>query len=154
DHLTSALLERLLANGRPDGVLLALHGAMVTEQDADPDGDLVRRVVAAVGPGVPIVVTVDFHANLSDPTTDGVEAVIAYDTYPHVDMFERGQEAGDVLARAPEKGRPRALCHPQLPLLTAPQTQYTPVPPMRGIIQRVLPPAADQGRPGSVPPRV
>jgi len=152
DHLTSALLERLLANGRPDGVLLALHGAMVTEQDADPDGDLVRRVVAAVGPGVPIVVTVDFHANLSDPTTDGVEAVIAYDTYPHVDMFERGQEAVDVLARALEKGRRRALIHRKLPLLTAPQTQYTAVPPMREIMQRVLDLAADEGVQVSVTP--
>src|SRR5262249_57714677 len=128
DHLTSALLERLLANGRPDGVLLALHGAMVTEQDADPDGDLVRRVVAAVGPGVPIVVTVDFHANLSDPTTDGVEAVIAYDTYPHVDMFERGQEAVDVLARALEKGRPRAFVHRKLPPPPPPQPPFPPIP--------------------------
>src|SRR5262249_60186530 len=101
DHLTSALLERLLANGRPDGVLLALHGAMVTEQDADPDGDLVRRVVAAVGPGVPIVVTVDFHANLRDPTTDGVEAVIPYATHPPMGRFGAGHEAGELRGEAP-----------------------------------------------------
>jgi len=152
DHLTSALLERLFANGRPDGVLLALHGAMVTEQDADPDGDLVRRVVAAVGPGVPIVVTVDFHANLSDPTTEGVEAVIAYDTYPHVDMFERGQEAVDVLASALEKGRRRVVIHRKLPLMTAPQTQYTAGPPMWEIMQRVADLEADEGVQVSVTP--
>src|SRR5262249_21713926 len=71
DHLTSALLERLLENGRPDGILLTLHGAMVAEHDADPDGELVERVVAAVGPDVPVVVTVAFHADLTAPIAHG-----------------------------------------------------------------------------------
>src|SRR5262249_37286527 len=129
ESLSSALLERLFAEGRPDGVLLALHGAMAAEYDGDPDGALVRRVVAAGGEDVPIVVTVDLHANVSDLMTCGVEAVIAYDTYPHVDMYERGREAVEVLADVLQKGR-RAVHHRKLPLLTAPQTQHTSSGPM------------------------
>lgn len=152
DHLTSALLERLFANERPDGVLLALHGAMVAEHHADPDGELVNTVVAAVGPDVPVVVTVDFHANLSDLIAQGVEAVIAYDTYPHVDMFDRGQEAVEVLAEALGKRRRRAVIHRKLPLLTAPQTQYTAARPMQEIMQRVRELEADEGVQVSVAP--
>lgn len=151
ERLSSALLERLFAEGMPDGILLALHGAMVTEHNGDPDGALVRRVVAAAGANVPIVVTVDLHANLSDLMASGVEAVIAYDTYPHIDMFERGSEAVEVLADVLQKGR-RAVHHRKLPLLTAPQTQGTSSGPMREIVQRMLQLEAAEGVQLSVTP--
>src|SRR5438094_2701887 len=64
-----AVQERMLADiataGRLDGVLLDLHCAMVPEGLDDGEGDLITAVRAAVGPSVPITVTLDFHGNLS-----------------------------------------------------------------------------------------
>src|SRR5262249_48525292 len=95
--------------------------------------------------------TVDLHANVSDLMTSGVEAVIAYDTYPHVDMYERGREAVEVLADVLQKGR-RAGHHRKLPLLTAPQTQHTSSGPLRETVQRMRELEAAEGVQLSVTP--
>lgn len=129
----SKLREEILGGidrGKVDAVLLALHGAMVTDGEDDPDGDLVSSVVELVGPGVPVVVTVDLHANVSDRMTAGVDAVIAYDTYPHVDMYERGREAVDVVNAVLRTQQRRVVRHRKLPLLTAPAMQATASTPM------------------------
>src|SRR5262249_62253166 len=83
----------LAAAGRLDGVLLDLHGAMVPEALDDGEGDLIAAVRAAVGPSVPIAVTLDFHTNLSRAMVEGADLLHGYKTYPHVDMAERGVEA-------------------------------------------------------------
>src|SRR5262245_9025979 len=92
-----AVKERMLADlgtsGRLDGVLLDLHGAMVPEGLDDGEGDLIAAVRAAVGPDVPIAVTLDFHTNLSSAMVQHANLLHGYKTYPHVDMAERGEEA-------------------------------------------------------------
>jgi microcystin degradation protein MlrC len=85
---------------RPDGVLLALHGAMVAEDDDDPDGGLAAAVRDAVGPDVPVMISVDPHGNLSDRLAASVNGISAYRTHPHTDHFETGQRAAAMLARA------------------------------------------------------
>lgn len=137
EHLTDLLIDGLTADGRPDGVILCLHGAMVTTSSGDADGELLRNVRAAVGPDVPIVVTLDLHSNTSDAMVDGVDAIVAYDTYPHVDMYERGREAAELLERVLVSGRRSRAEHRKLELLTPPQVQYTSAAPMQAIMERV-----------------
>jgi microcystin degradation protein MlrC len=81
-------------------ILLALHGAMVTQGDDDGEGRLLEDLRATVGPALPIVVTLDLHANVTDRMARLANALISYRTYPHTDMRERGQEAAALTARA------------------------------------------------------
>lgn len=92
-----ALLLR--APGPFDGVLLALHGAMVTETDTDPEGTLLQRLRAMVSPDTPIVVTLDMHANVSARMMAAADAVFPYETYPHIDHADCARDAADALAR-------------------------------------------------------
>lgn len=91
------LLADLRAAGRLDGILLDLHGAMVPEHTEDGEGDLLRTVREAVGPSVPIAVTLDLHANVTAEMVRHVTLLHGYKTYPHVDMDQRGREATERL---------------------------------------------------------
>ena len=97
-------LATLLAAAReeptPDAVLLFLHGAMVAETTMDGDGEILRQLRAALGPKVPIAATLDLHANVTDLMAENADLLLSYRTYPHVDLRERGREAGDLLDRA------------------------------------------------------
>ena len=70
---------------------------MVAEHVDDADGEMLRRVRNAVGPAVPIVASLDFHANLSPQMAHAATALVSYRTYPHVDMAETGARAARVL---------------------------------------------------------
>ena len=96
------LKERLTAacaGGDVDGVLLQLHGAMVTESEDDPDGVILAEARSCLPPGVPLVVTFDFHANLSPLMVSSCHALLGYNTYPHVDLHDVGFEAARLLVR-------------------------------------------------------
>ena len=93
--LVLAALDRPCA-----GILLALHGAMVAATADDAEGDLLARIREKTGPRVPIAVTLDLHANVTDRMAEHANIITAYRTYPHVDMYERGLQAADLLARA------------------------------------------------------
>ena len=75
-----------------DGVLLALHGAMIADGADEADAEVVRRVRSLVGPEVPIVVTFDLHANLSRALVEAADQLVGYDTFPHTDMSARGDD--------------------------------------------------------------
>jgi microcystin degradation protein MlrC len=98
-HVKQRMLTDLEAAGRLDGVLLDLHGAMVPEGVDDGEGDIIAAVRRAVGPDVPIAVTLDFHGNLGRDMIAGADLLHGYKTYPHVDMAERGVEAAERLAQ-------------------------------------------------------
>jgi len=97
----TVLRSRLLkaARGPVDGVLLALHGAMVTEDDDDPEGTLLESLRAILPPGTPIVVTLDMHANVSARMVAHSDALFAYETYPHIDHADCARDAAGALAR-------------------------------------------------------
>jgi microcystin degradation protein MlrC len=82
-----------------DGLLLALHGAMVSRGHLDADGEVLRRLRAALGDGLPIVATLDYHANVSPAMARHADALIGYQTYPHIDQRGRGLEAAGLVAR-------------------------------------------------------
>ncbi len=83
-----------------DGILLQLHGAMVAEHLDDGEGALLERLRGALGREVPIAVTLDLHANVTDKMAALADVIVSYRTYPHVDMHEVATEAADILARA------------------------------------------------------
>jgi microcystin degradation protein MlrC len=130
------LLERLAAAMPLDGVLLALHGAMVTEEQLDAESDILDRVRAVVGPDVPIVVELDMHGNISPRTVELADVLVAFDTNPHVDPHARGAEAAAIMERLLRGAiRPTAAIA-QPPLLLAPQATGTADLPLRAVHQR------------------
>ena len=129
-------LRRVMAEGALDGVLLALHGAMVTEIDDDGDGYILQTVREIIGPDVPLVATLDLHANISARMVDLADVLVGYDTYPHIDMAERAEEASAILARL-MRGEIRptpALRKP--PMLPTSQRMTTERMPMRALMER------------------
>ena len=50
-----------------------------------------------LGADTPIIMTLDLHANISDKMCDNVDFICGYRTNPHVDQYDRGQEAAIVL---------------------------------------------------------
>ncbi len=135
ERLTSELLERLARAPRLDGLLLALHGAMVSEAYADADGEVVRRLREQVGADFPLVVTHDFHANVSEEIVELSTALIIYKSNPHLDHRERGLQAASVIARTikAEIKPAQALVKP--PVLLNIVRQNTNMPPMDGIME-------------------
>ncbi|HWB48754.1 MAG TPA: M81 family metallopeptidase [Stellaceae bacterium] len=96
--------------GPIDGVLLHLHGAMVTESHEDGEGELLERLRDVLGPDVPIVVTLDLHANVTQRMADKANALIAFRTYPHIDQHERAWQGAVLLEQAMAgKVKPRTL---------------------------------------------
>lgn len=100
--------RRLLAAMPLDAVYIANHGAMITTECRDPDGEIFAMVREIVGPGVPIVATLDLHGNLSQQMVDAADLIVAYRTNPHVDMYERGAEAAQGLLEMLQGMRPQA----------------------------------------------
>ncbi len=99
EHLTSLLLQEVDRRGPFDGILAAAHGAAVSENHFDADGTWLARLRAAVGPSVPIITTVDAHANLTDLMLDATDGLVAYRSNPHLDTHDRGIEAAELIVR-------------------------------------------------------
>ena len=96
EEILTEILTRL-ASESLDGLLLSLHGAMVAQHIRDADGTTVERIRGVVGPGLPIVMTLDHHANVSPRMISGVTATTIYRTNPHLDQRDRGREAARML---------------------------------------------------------
>ncbi|HEV8028704.1 MAG TPA: M81 family metallopeptidase, partial [Stellaceae bacterium] len=82
-----------------DAALLDLHGAMVAQTTPDGEGTLLERI-RGIAPDLPIAVTCDLHANLTEKMVRNATVLVGYKTYPHVDMYEMGEQAGRILLRA------------------------------------------------------
>ncbi len=116
-----------------DGVLVAPHGAAVSEHVRDADGYWLRLVRGLVGPDCPIIGTIDPHANLTAQMVDATDALVAYRTNPHIDQRDRGLEAARLMVATLEgRIRPRqAAAFP--PLAINIERQQTDAPPCREI---------------------
>jgi microcystin degradation protein MlrC len=95
EELTEALRRALPV----DGVLLALHGSLVAEQAPDVEGEILDAFRALIGPDVPLVATLDLHANITERMVRAADALVLYHTAPHIDVFETGQRGAAVLRR-------------------------------------------------------
>lgn len=98
-QIVNELLQAVRDAGPLNGILAAPHGATVSEEFPDADGQWLHELRQLVGPDLPIVATLDAHANLSPLMVRSVDAIVAYRTNPHLDQRARGQEAAHLLAR-------------------------------------------------------
>ena len=97
-HITDTICEAV-ARGGFDGIMLDLHGAMVTQRLEDGEGEFLKRL-RAIDPVTPIAVSLDMHANLYDAMIANATVVTGYRTYPHIDTYETAKLAGEILLRA------------------------------------------------------
>jgi microcystin degradation protein MlrC len=120
--LKAELLERLtqvIKFDSLDGVLLPLHGAMVAEQVPDADGEIIEDVRSLVGPDVPIVVTLDLHAHVTQAMVSAADALVAWETYPHRDSFETGIRAANLLLACIHGTVRPSMAMAKVPVLTS-----------------------------------
>ncbi len=116
EHMASRIVAAVAAGC--DGVLLDLHGAMVTQSHEDGEGELLRRI-RAVAPDVPIGVALDMHTNLYDAMAGHATVIAGYQTYPHVDMHGTGLRAGRaLLAQLQGRAKP-AMAWGRMPMPAA-----------------------------------
>ncbi|MBO6758497.1 MAG: M81 family metallopeptidase [Roseibium sp.] len=125
DQISGRITDQLIAHGPFDAVYICNHGAMVAEHSHDPDGELMQRVRAAIGAGPIIVSTLDLHANMSDQMVKACDVIVGYRTNPHVDMFERGEDAAFSLRRCLASGRRPKIAFKKLPIVPASVTLLT-----------------------------
>ncbi|MDR3575401.1 MAG: M81 family metallopeptidase [Anaerolineaceae bacterium] len=97
DRITKMILDDLRAKGPFDGVYLDLHGAMVTQSYEDAETEIGRRVRSVIA-DIPLVASLDLHGNITQECLDVYTALVGYRTYPHVDIYETGERAADLLA--------------------------------------------------------
>jgi microcystin degradation protein MlrC len=118
------LVSRIEA-ARPDGVVIALMGAMASETDDDCDGTFLGDIREILGPDRPLIASLDMHAHVTDRMVEAADALIGYKTCPHVDIFETGELAARLLVRTlAGEIRPRTALA-RRPMVPPPQTHYT-----------------------------
>ncbi len=133
ERISAMIVDDLEAAGAVDAVYLDLHGAMVTEHLDDGEGELLARVRAVVGDDVPVVASLDLHANVTRKMVELADALIAYRTYPHVDMAETGERTAHFLQKRFE-GLPRPhVAVRRVPFLIPLQAQCTMLEPTQSI---------------------
>ncbi len=133
ERICGMIVEALQAAGHVDGVYLDLHGAMVTDHLDDGEGELLARVRAIVGLQTPVVASLDLHANVTRRMVEHADALIAYRTYPHVDMADTGgRAAAFLLQRLNGTPRPRVSLR-RVPFLIPLQAQCTMLEPAQSL---------------------
>jgi microcystin degradation protein MlrC len=113
EHISGLILDAARGSrdgkGPVDAVCLSLHGAMVSETEDDAEGALLEAVRTVVGPDVPVVATLDLHANATERMARNANALVSYRTYPHVDGYERAVQAAQLVEDA-LRGRKHPRC--------------------------------------------
>lgn len=116
-RLRSGLVEGLRRSLPVDGVYLFHHGSMEVVGEDDPEGDVTSAVRELVGSGVPVVVSCDLHANVTQRMVEATDAILSYEHYPHDDARRTGTRAAELLLRIVRREVVPAMAHAKLPLL-------------------------------------
>jgi microcystin degradation protein MlrC len=137
ERIAKVMIDGIAAAGRIDAVYLDLHGAMVSEHLDDGEGEILARVRKAIGKDLPLVASLDLHANVTPEMMEQADALIAYRTYPHVDMADTGRAAAGHLARLLKTKQRFAKAFRQLPFLIPLSWQCTNDQPAKAIYQKL-----------------
>jgi microcystin degradation protein MlrC len=137
ERIVTEMVDGIAAAGPLDAVYLDLHGAMVTEHFDDGEGEVLARARRVIGPDLPLVVSLDLHANVTPAMIEHADALIAYRTYPHVDMADTGRACAKHLALLLKSKQKFAKAFRQLPFLIAISWQCTNDEPTKGIYQQL-----------------
>ena len=143
ERITGQIIEDLKGYAPLDAVYLDLHGAMVAEHLQDGEGELLKRVRAAVGPDVPVVVSLDLHTNITPEMVELSDRLIAYRTYPHVDQAVTGARTARELDGLLNGAGGQAKAFRQIPFLIPLQAGSTMDDPAKGLYARL--PALEDG---------
>jgi microcystin degradation protein MlrC len=135
ERIVADMLARLHDAGPVDGVYFDLHGAMVTEHFDDGEGELLARVRKVVGPRVPVIASLDLHANMTRAMVEHSDGLNAYCTYPHIDMALTGARAAGLLQRTIDAGAPMAKAIRPLDFLTGLPSQCTFIEPGKSLYE-------------------
>ncbi len=134
DTILGGILDGVREAEPFDAVVLHLHGAGVSEEYPDIEGKVLSEVRKIAGDR-PVVSTFDLHANYTQQMVGSADMLIGYDTYPHVDGYERGVEAVELTARMLDDSLRPTLGFRQPPMLPALQVQFTGRYPMKRLIE-------------------
>src|ERR1700724_944063 len=137
ERSAKVMVEGIAAAGPVDAVYLDLHGAMVTEHLDDGEGEILARVRKVIGNDLPLVVSLDLHANVTPEMVEHADVLIAYRTYPHVDMADTGRAAAKHLALLLKTKQKFAKAFRQLPFLIPISWQCTNDQPTKGIYEKL-----------------
>src|SRR6266850_6978335 len=137
ERVAQAIVDGIKTAGAIDGVYLDLHGAMVAEHLDDGEGEILARVREAIGKDLPLVVSLDLHSNVTPEMVEHADALIAYRTYPHIDMADTGRAAAKHLALLLRTRQRLAKAFRQLPFLIPISWQCTNDQPTKGIYQQL-----------------
>jgi microcystin degradation protein MlrC len=137
ERIVGGITNALKKLGRVDGVYLDLHGAMVTESYDDGEGEILKRVRAIIGSRVPLVASLDSHANITAQMVEYADALTIYRTYPHVDMADTGARAAILLETMLRTGKRPAKAFHQFNYLTSLPSQCNLIEPCGSIYRRV-----------------
>jgi microcystin degradation protein MlrC len=99
DTIANTILNEVSRHQDADGILLALHGAMMAEGIEDGEGHLLEKIREIYSPNRPVVVVLDLHSHVTRKMLTHATMLIGYQTYPHTDTYERGLEAAGLIAR-------------------------------------------------------
>ena len=124
ERISASILADVAAGGF-DAVYLDLHGAAVATHVDDTEGELMARIRHVVGADVPIVASLDLHANVTLRMLAQADAMVSYRSYPHVDMAATGELAAALLARRFQLGRREPMAYRRLPFLIPLNAQST-----------------------------
>ena len=124
--------------GGLDAIYLDLHGAAVAEAADDSEGELLARLRAIVGPALPIVASLDLHANVTQRMLREADALVSYRTYPHVDMADTGALAAELLARRFKAGQREVMHSRRLPFLIPLNAQSTWLEPAKSLYDQLI----------------
>jgi len=137
ERIVTVMIDGIAAAGRLDGLYLDLHGAMVTEHLDDGEGEILARVRKVIGKEVPVVASLDLHANVTPEMVEHADALIAYRKYPHVDMADTGGDSAKHLALLLGTKQRFAKAFRQLPFLIPISWQCTNDQPTKGIYEKL-----------------
>jgi len=126
--------EKNLRGAKPEALLLAMHGAQTADGEDDVEGFVLERARAILGLDVPIVLTLDLHANVTRRMVTLSTAIVGYHTYPHIDMFETGQKAARLLLRILSGAVKPQMAFRKLPLIIQAEKSQTSSGPMGKMI--------------------
>jgi len=137
ERIAGMIIEDLQKALPVDGIYLDLHGAMVADDHQDGEGELLARIRKLVGPDLPIVCSLDYHANLTPEMAQLATALIGYRTYPHIDMAATGEKAARLLDRLLREKRKLYKAYRQFDFLIPLVWQCTLNEPSKGLFDMI-----------------
>jgi len=136
DRLAREFEDGLAQVRRPSALLIAMHGAQTAEGVDDVEGALLARARRVLGERVPIVATLDLHANVTRAMASHATALVGYHTYPHIDLYETGVKAARLLLRILAGRVSPVMAFRKLPMIVPAENMQTTSGPMHRLIER------------------